>query len=632
MRLVLLPPAPKGQGEQRLTWKVGPGRAELSATARWTGLPVAGLLQWEIPAGIHLGEVRGPNLRSWSRTGSHLQAWLDSTDALGADQEIILQISGWLPRPAAEADQEKTPFVLPNLLLPGLADQTSVVQVAARDGWRLAPQEIHGLVPAPDADLPGYRWTGYGSAANSRAVFRLLPASGTADAQVLTSVEANNRQLQLQSWLDVAVPPAQNGLVPNSIALEVRRATGWNPQVELPPGCRLRETASESGATYWTIDMAPGRHLLRVFGRRSLNNADDVSVPSVSIRSLHARPATVRSWIAVSGPELQTISGTGLQPEAPGPNEMPETLRLRGKSAARVWKVTQDDWRLRIQPVGGESLKPLVVARAQAAVGADGAWLQEVQYWLYQQAEAEWSITLPPAAQLLSEYFDGQERVSSSLPGRFPSKPGLHFLRLVWKTGSSLPDPKPRFEMPRLELAGQIVSTGPVRWTIRVPDGDQLNSTYGAERISLAASNLHQAAAEIQILRSISQQTSTESIEKLQRDVGRNLALAEQRLTQSSATISGETGPNGQPLAVWSQQLRGQFPAQAFAGKHPDEPLPYTAVFDQGEAYCWLGVPEKAGEVRTVPPSAGLLGRSIATAALGLLLLLGLWSQKSGGK
>src|SRR5262249_49927723 len=150
LRLALTPPAPKGLGEQRLMWKVGPGRAELAATARWTNLPVAGLLQWEVPAGIKLEEVRGANLRSWSRSGSRLQVWLDGADQMPNEQGVVLHLTGWLARPVDDVEQEKTPFVLPNLYLPGLAEQTALVGVTPRNGWRLVSQDVHGFLPAPD--------------------------------------------------------------------------------------------------------------------------------------------------------------------------------------------------------------------------------------------------------------------------------------------------------------------------------------------------------------------------------------------------------------------------------------------------------------------------------------------------
>src|SRR5262249_43232083 len=77
LRLALRPPAPTGRGEQDVTWRVGPGRADLRALAKWTEVPTSGLLEWQVPADVSILELRGQGLRSWSRSGDRLQIWLD---------------------------------------------------------------------------------------------------------------------------------------------------------------------------------------------------------------------------------------------------------------------------------------------------------------------------------------------------------------------------------------------------------------------------------------------------------------------------------------------------------------------------------------------------------------------------
>jgi hypothetical protein len=627
VRLNLLTPALKGHGEQRVAWSVGPGRAELSAVGRWVDVPVPGLLQWEVPVGIHLDEVRAPNLRSWSRTGSRLQIWLDSADQMPAEPGIVVQLTGWMPRPAVEAEQEKTPFVVPNMWLHGLAEQTTQVHVATRDGWRLLPTEVREFSAAPDIDLPGYRWSGYPASADARAAFRLLPASGTGAANILTVVEANSRQLQLQSWLDLSVPAGEKLSAPSSLTLEMRRGFGWNPQLELPAGCRLRETRTNPGVTAWTLDLLPGRHLVRVVGRRTLNATEDISVPAISVRSLHAPPAVIRSWVAVSGRELELLAFTGLAPSSK--SDLPDSLPGRDKSTLQIWRVAQDDWRLRVQPLARVLAKPQVLAEFQAAVGPNGAWLQEARYWLFQQAEAEWAVTLPAGAKSLSAWFDGQEVSALDSPGPVTAKPGLHFLRLVWRTGSSIGEAEPRIEMPRLQYGGQTVSEAPISTTIRLPSGYNLIAHLGTPRISPTAKFTRQAAAELAFLRLIAAQVPADSLQPLQRDLDRNLASAEEHFGRTPAGLAVETGPGGQPLTNWLRQLREQNPAQPSAAQNKQNALPYAAAFDQGEAYCWQGMPEGTGEIRVIPHTSGLLWRWLATAALGLLLLLGLWFPRS---
>src|SRR5262249_12768185 len=267
----------------------------------------------------------------------------------------VLHLTGWLARPVDDVEQEKTPFVLPNLYLPGLAEQTALVGVTPRNGWRLVSQDVHGFLPAPDSDLPGYRWTGFSSLQDSQASFRLLPARGTADADILTSVDVANRQIQFQSWVELSVPPAGNSPVPNSVSIEVRRGTGWNPQLEVPAGCRIRETRTETAAITLTLDTIPGRHSGRGVDRRPVHSATDLTVPAVSIRSLLAPPLKVRSWLAISGHEIQPITIAGLQDLNFPLTELPRSLRAHEEPLSQAWRVVHDDWRLRIQFTSGES-------------------------------------------------------------------------------------------------------------------------------------------------------------------------------------------------------------------------------------------------------------------------------------
>src|SRR5262249_6712658 len=159
-----------------------------------------------------------------------------------------------------------------------------------------------------------------------------------------------------------------------------------------------------------------------------------------------------------------------------------------------------------VQPSARALAKPQVLAEFQAAVEPGGAWLQEARYWLFQQAEAEWAVTLSEGAHSISAWFDGQEFIALDSLGPFTAKPGLHFLRLVWRTGLSVRDPEPRFVMPRLQYGGQTITDTPISSTIRLPAGYDLTAHRGASRISLAAKDMRQAAAELVFWRSISEQ------------------------------------------------------------------------------------------------------------------------------
>jgi hypothetical protein len=92
------------QVTQDLIWRLGPRQADLHAIFRVAGedraappsalaprpAPLAPLLEWQVPASVTVVQVTGPDVRSWSRSGTHLQVWLQRSV-----ERTELHVSGW---------------------------------------------------------------------------------------------------------------------------------------------------------------------------------------------------------------------------------------------------------------------------------------------------------------------------------------------------------------------------------------------------------------------------------------------------------------------------------------------------------------------------------------------------------
>ena len=66
-----------------------------------------GLLTWEVPEEINIGEVKGADVRSWSRTGKVVQVWLHRSLA-----ETAAELVGWVSRDDAKASSTfRLPYV-----------------------------------------------------------------------------------------------------------------------------------------------------------------------------------------------------------------------------------------------------------------------------------------------------------------------------------------------------------------------------------------------------------------------------------------------------------------------------------------------------------------------------------------
>ena len=95
-------------------------------------------------------------------------------------------------------------------------------RVQARGDARIFLRESSGFRRLPDTDLPGYQWAAFAPASGGRAVFQILPATGSAAGTIVSNAEVAGNQIDFMSTIDLAATPA-NRSDPNTVHLELRR-------------------------------------------------------------------------------------------------------------------------------------------------------------------------------------------------------------------------------------------------------------------------------------------------------------------------------------------------------------------------------------------------------------------------
>ncbi len=612
LRLDLSLAPPSGEGEQRIFWQVGPGRSEVRIVATWPEAPPSGPLEWEVPENVVVSEIRGTGVRSWYRSGSLVQVWLGGVPA-GAN--VNLTLWGWMARPADDQALEKTPFELPVIGMRGVPKQSTFVQVQPREGWRIYPYEIVGHRSAPSSDLPGAGWSGYGEGP-CRAVFAVRPARGQVECRVLTEAEPAGRQVAFTGVIDVnSTGDAATGSI-QSVLVEVRRAEPDKLQLQLPPGTRLRETRPAITGMTWVVDCLPGRHRLLVTGRLAVPASHELTMPSVSARGIGSS-APPQRWI-VTLPGLRPREAAGLRTEAP-PAEFldgrqTEKLRRGGSS----WAVLTDGWRLRLEVVPSGSVGAVSLTasamEASAAPGDDGFWMLEARFFLFHETEGLWVVRPPKQGQLLAFLIDGFEQ--SIRPGLSrPVSPGLHAVRLVWRSAVPVSSPPP-FGLPQIEIGGETVAWKSALWSAAAPPGFKLESE--ATNLGPAGFQLHRAAALLD-LQQMADRVSFEALLSLRSSLQGALRRAEYDLATSSISSTGMS-PDGRPYVEWLKQLRDAAPATALGESSPE---PYTEPFHRGTPSFWQTSRVDSLALRLEPTDATPTDKSIMSGLLALAIVFG---------
>jgi hypothetical protein len=130
------------------TWCVGPRRADATGTVAWTAKDPLPLVEFAV-GGVHVVEVRGPDVIGWNRSGGRVQVWLRA----GAREGVIEWTGTIDPAPGKAADPLPFDPVHPKVLHGRVvADE---VRVRAADGWSIRPDQSRGwhAPPAPAGEL-----------------------------------------------------------------------------------------------------------------------------------------------------------------------------------------------------------------------------------------------------------------------------------------------------------------------------------------------------------------------------------------------------------------------------------------------------------------------------------------------
>jgi hypothetical protein len=253
LRLNLHLPRSHAGCTQELTWYLGPRRAELHALARLKA-PAEELMmvEWEVPVQVRVASLSGPNVRSWSRTGSRVQVWLQRSLA-GPAVETVFELYGWLT-PAR--DQPIIPFRLPGLHIAAAAPQWTVVRVMADPGLALEASDLQNLWPVPDVRPSPADRAYVSKEAVYGGTFAVLPAAADADVRILTLAEVDKANLTFTATLDFQVRQGEL----RTFTVRLRNWEGPDVRVE---------AARVAGRREQRKDLAPAASPWKLLGKRS---------------------------------------------------------------------------------------------------------------------------------------------------------------------------------------------------------------------------------------------------------------------------------------------------------------------------------------------------------------------------
>ena len=637
--------APQGRCWQEVAWKVGQRQATVRAAAKLTGADLS-LVQWEIPGPLAVVEVSGQHVHHWTRSGGRIQVWLQRPVT-----ETTLQLIGWLPRPP----QEQSQFNLPPLRILDMEKQSTTVRVAAGDGLVLQPGKVSNLTLRADPTAAGREWTYDADQDGYRATFQTSPATASVDFKLLTFAEAQDREMRFTAQLHGTIRRGEL----RHLTVALRNWDGGDVTLDAPDVLRKTEKSLGGSGRAWVLELKPGvnrQYSLTLSGKIALGAAPAVFLPDVRVETPESGPMRLERWLAVAGPELAAEAPVGLVEADPlkvlGPWPR-EAERVR-RAGGLLWHVTADEWRLRLRtrlPPARSAAVQLFLTENAALVGDGQRWLHQTTWWLHHEAGADLSLLLPEHAQLLGVAIDnvGVPPLQPSADRLWLPLPGgaaVRTVRLSWVYADGMESlAAPILTGPRLEG----VADGPAVWVVGVPTGYEA-AGYGAEAArptSAAGLDLARAAAQLRIAQFL-----------LNRDNG-NQALAVQliaaqdrfeRLTrraehQLPASPADVTGPGGQRLPVWLQELRDQdsavtrapgfAPARVEASKAGVDAaqlwqvnrLPWRiSPLEQGRPAYWQAAAAlPAPQVHLIPDTAARNRQAVIHSVLLLVLLAASW-------
>jgi hypothetical protein len=650
LEMTLRAPDERGRWVQDVSWHVGPRQADLTATVRISDCGSSqSLVEWDVPPNVIVAAVSGPDVQYWSRreAGPRLQVWLKQPV-----RQTSLQLTGWLPGRALETRR----FVLPCLRSPAFKNQITTVHLHG-DSTALTPEKLQNLQRSDPR--PGQETVYVAQQPYYAGTFRVGPATGSTHLRVLTFAEVHDRSLRFTADLDYRLQQGEF----RGVTLSLRN---WDGEVTVhaPLATHIRskdevrktsdedfllrptKAGSRSARTY-VIELQPGlsgQYRLTLSGSVPLGKAAEILMPDVRVEAPGVRPAQVARWLALARPDLVAEAPSGLAPAAHPVEALTawprEADRLR-RAGGSAWKVASDDWRLRLRPsVAASETAPvrLVLTEMTAAVVDGRRWSHQATFWIFHEAGADLRIQLPAGAvEVLPPTVDGVDGAAlQPEPEQFwlrlPPQAGVRRIRLTWM----FPPEKERLAWPNLRPAsvdgvGDLSGTrSSILWTVHIPPGYRAQDQFRPDgdtpfnpAAAPAGQDLRRAAACLQLLDVLGQRARDAGDDSLasqmpaMRDGCERFCRQAEHWLAVPETNGKDTGPAGQGLANWLQELRDQCAqlAQKYdLDKHPSAVagLPY----DLGSSGASSALPVEEGTPAYWQGSWGIPAPSLRLVAI----------------
>lgn len=492
-------PTARTECVQDLTWYVGPHEADLRAGVKLTSAQKnVAYAEWEIPAELTVADVRGVDVRNWSREGTRLQVWLQRTVA-----ETTLELTAWVVRPT---EKPAEPFRLPRLAFLPAGSQATFVRVLAEKGWTLHAEHLQNLLALPDLRPVEYEQSYLSKQPVYGGVFQLRPAAAQVDLQTVSWVELRDQRAVFNAVIDYEIQARG----PRTLTVRLRNWKGQDARLETPPGVVHHASRRDALTPAWILQLPSkltGRIQFQLTGVLTLDGSGEVVMPEVTVDEA----ATAERWLAAVGPGLRPEEQRGLAVAADATAALgrwPTAAERLRHGGGLAWKIVAADWRLRLGtdfPLVESRLAQLLFEEQAVAVLDGRRWLHEATYLLYQESGTHLGVRLPNRAVLMTAALDGNEitplQVGSGLDVQMAGGSGVRTLRLCWvfDAGRERLD-VPRLEKPRLEniFYPPAEQRLPTLWTIYLPPGYRLASTKGATlSTSRIECSLNRAAAQL---------------------------------------------------------------------------------------------------------------------------------------
>jgi hypothetical protein len=399
LNLTLVPA--KGHAKQDVKWTVYREFADLSLSCDLNSSHGdLTILELEVPPTITLASVDGPAVRTWSRSGSLVQVWLQEPL-----KKTAVRLRGWTLHPAPKGASPVGRFSLPYVRLRDLVVSQTAVQVVPGSGLALQPEKLTNLQSSSTSTSPEKHYSAgdgpYGG------VFRIAAAPVPSLTRILTTAERRDSHLHLQSR--ILFRPA------SAIAPEIKvTLSDWPDKDlhwELPPGTRRSELMGEGSMRAWKLTFpagTPAPASVTVSGRLPLSGST-ATLPGIDVEL--EGPLDRQRWLALVGGELWPGESQGLRPVKDVAEELSpwpsEVGRVRRQGSA--WFIRDTDRRLAVEVRPSQTAhlqRPLLVE--QEACVADGkGWLHQARLLLNPGEKDDLRLLLPEGASLLWAEVDG---------------------------------------------------------------------------------------------------------------------------------------------------------------------------------------------------------------------------------